>query len=88
MEITAWVLALVALFFMNEEAYQESLCLFRFIGFERCPGCGLGHAIHAALHFNFAESIQSHLFGIPAIGILLQRTLKLSFPIKTLTDEA
>ncbi len=66
-----WALALLFLFFMNTENESTSLCMFGFMGFKSCPGCGIGHAIHHTLHLNFIQSFNSHILGIPAtIGIL------------------
>jgi len=54
-----------------------SLCIFKLAGIDRCPGCGLGHSINAALHLDFARSLKLHPFGIIAIFILLHRIIKL-----------
>jgi hypothetical protein len=68
-----WLLVLVFLYCMDSSQQAPSLCLFKLIGFSSCPGCGIGHAIHYALHFNFSRSMAEHIFGIPAaIGILYQ----------------
>ena len=73
-EQVVWMFALVALFFMdlsNPASEAASFCIFNWAGFTSCPGCGLGHAIHHALHFNFKLSLTHHILGIPAtIGIL------------------
>lgn len=61
-----WTLALCFLFFMDMNTSSPSFCVFKFMGLPSCPGCGIGHAIHAALHFNFQESLREHLLGIPA----------------------
>jgi len=66
-----WSLALIFLFFMDTGNAGTSFCLFKAVGFNACAGCGLGHAIHHALHFNFIASINEHILGIPAtLGIL------------------
>lgn len=55
---------------MQPTEKSMSLCLLSNLGFTYCPGCGIGHAIHHVLHFQFKESFQSHFLGIPAtIGI-------------------
>jgi hypothetical protein len=55
---------------MNASEEANSFCIFKFIGFKSCMGCGIGHSIHHALHFEFRESIEDHLMGIPAtLGI-------------------
>jgi hypothetical protein len=43
------------------------------VGFRSCWGCGIGHAIHYALHLQFKQSFAEHVFGLPAaVGILYQ----------------
>ncbi|HPH84853.1 MAG TPA: DUF2752 domain-containing protein [Ferruginibacter sp.] len=59
-----------------------SLCFFKWIGFSSCPGCGIGHAIHHALHFEFDLSWQEHVLGIPATVILLMQIAKPFFKYK------
>jgi hypothetical protein len=66
-----WTIVLVMLFFMDRDSSSGSLCLFRFIGIENCPGCGIGHSMSEALHFNFSRSLETHLMGIPASFFLL-----------------
>ena len=80
-EVTMWITALIILFFMNG-TNDNSLCLFRFIGFTHCPGCGIGHAIHDALHFQFANSFKYHPLGIPAVIIIFMRIKQLLFTPK------
>lgn len=81
-ELTIWIAALTVLFFMKIDTHSPSLCLFRFLGFQHCPGCGLGHAISAALHLHFAASLQYHPLGIVAIIIILNRIKQLTFKPK------
>lgn len=82
LELVCWSGALILLFFMPVESAEPSLCLFRFIGFNSCPGCGIGHAIHYALHFDLVASFHEHLFGLPAVLIILYRIKQLSFAKK------
>lgn len=81
-ELLFWITGLILLFFMNTAGPEQSLCFFRFIGFEKCPGCGLGHAIKEALHFHLTQSFDAHFMGIPAILIILHRIVHLSKKIK------
>ena len=75
----------VLYFFGNNDVY--SLCLFKFMGFTICPGCGIGHAIHEALHFNFNSSFEHHVLGIPATIVLIFFILKsLLPPLKNLIN--
>jgi len=50
-----------------------SLCLFRWAGFDFCPGCGLGHSITWFFHGEVERSLRAHPLGIFAIAILLMR---------------
>ena len=45
---------------------MPSFCLFKLLGFKSCFGCGIGHSIYYTLHFNFRQSFQEHILGIPA----------------------
>jgi hypothetical protein len=66
-----WSVALMLLFSMDTTVNEPTLCIPRIFGFQYCPGCGIGHAIHHVLHFRFAQSLHEHWLGIPAtIGIL------------------
>ncbi len=74
-EAIVWSGALLLLFFMNPDG-GPSLCILKNVGFQWCPGCGLGHAIHHALHFNVTASLEAHLLGIPATLLLIYQTIK------------
>ena len=68
-----WLFALVFLFFMDPSKQSPSFCLFKLIGFQSCWGCGIGHAIHYALHLQWKQAFAEHVLGIPAaVGILYQ----------------
>jgi hypothetical protein len=70
-ETIIWGIALVLLFLMDTTAASFSFCIPSLLGFQYCPGCGIGHAIHHALHLRFAQSFQEHWLGLPAtMGIL------------------
>jgi len=81
LELIFWAGALLVLFFMST-GDSPSLCIFRFAGFSSCPGCGIGHSIHDALHLNFARSFSEHILGIPAVLIILHRIKQLLFTPK------
>ncbi len=80
-EVTVWITALIVLYSMNATD-NSSLCLFRFIGFFHCPGCGIGHAIHDALHLQLKNSFTHHPLGIPAVIIIFIRIKQLLFTPK------
>lgn len=73
-ELSFWVMALVSLALMNPLAEAHfSLCLFKFLGFRFCPGCGLGHSITWLFHGNVQESFKAHSMGIFALPVILYR---------------
>ena len=73
-----WLIALILLFFLPEGEGHYSLCPLNALGFLWCPGCGIGHALHHAMHFQFIESFKAHFFGLPALGIICFRIFSLS----------
>lgn len=81
-EAMVWGGALVLLFFMNPSDSGASLCILKNLGITWCPGCGLGHSIHHALHLNFATSFEEHVLGIPATIILIYQTIKSIYSTK------
>ena len=81
-EPVVWITALVLLFWMDTSRTGTSFCLFKAMGFAHCPGCGIGHAIHEALHLRFAASFHEHVLGIPAVAILIYTIIKSIFTIK------
>ena len=81
-ELLFWIAALGLLFFMDIRDNGESLCFFHWLGFNRCPGCGIGHSIHSAMHLQFTSSLQQHPLGIVAVLIIFNRIKQLSFPLK------
>ena len=77
-EVTAWITGIILLFLLNTES-DRTLCFFRFIGLTHCPGCGIGHAIHDALHLQLSTSFAHHPLGIPAVIIIFIRIKQLLF---------
>ncbi len=45
------------------------LCPVRLLTGHRCPGCGMGHAVVAAMRGDFAASFHLHPLGIPLLAI-------------------
>jgi hypothetical protein len=81
-ELLCWLAALTALFFMSENTSDHSLCFFSLVGFGDCPGCGLGHSIHYALHAKFSDSFHHHPLGIFAVIVIFIRIKQLVHPVK------
>lgn len=77
-ELIFWATALIALFTINPSQESHfSLCLFKNLGLQFCPGCGLGHSISYLLHGYLKASINAHPLGIIAFLIILNRIFQL-----------
>ncbi len=78
LELITWGAILIVLFFSNPLNHAFSLCPLDNLGFEYCPGCGLGRSCMHALNGNFVDSFYSHPLGIFAIFIIIFRILTLT----------
>src|SRR5687768_2582376 len=76
-ELSVWICALTALAIMPPSNTGFSFCIFRLMGFENCPGCGLGHAISHLFHGDISASFSAHPLGIFAVAVILIRIYKL-----------
>lgn len=78
-EIIFWISAIIGLTICNPFYHSHySLCLFKTLGFNFCPGCGLGHSISWLLHGNVSNSFHAHPLGILAVPIILFRIITLA----------
>jgi len=74
-EVIIWNGVLIVLASMDVES-GISFCLLKTLGLSWCPGCGIGHAMHYALHFEFAKSFDAHILGIPGVLIIFYQSCK------------
>jgi len=73
-----WIVSLIYLASLTDSNQQHfTICPLSNLGFEHCPGCGLGKSISMILHGNIFESFDYHLLGIPAFIIILFRIFQL-----------
>lgn len=77
-ELFFWLLALVLLATANPHEHHFSLCPLANLGFNWCPGCGLGRSITALFHGDIAASFAQHWLGIPAVILIGYRIYQLS----------
>jgi len=80
-EAGAWIVGLAALCISNPRAESViELCVFKWMGFSGCPGCGLGHAIGFLARGEWALAVESHWMSPVVVVVLLGRigTLLLS----------
>jgi hypothetical protein len=78
LELLIWVLAFFLLAMATPGDSHFTLCPLANLGWSWCPGCGLGRSIIHLLHGNFHQSFQQHWLAIPALAILISRTVQLS----------
>jgi hypothetical protein len=77
-ELIVWVTAITFLAVAPSSAVPHySWCLFKIIGINFCPGCGLGHSINYLFHGNLQASLSSHPLGLFAVIIIIYRIYRL-----------
>ncbi len=73
-EAICWIGGLVYLAAIDPYAsHHLSFCPLHNLGFDFCPGCGVGRAISLVLHGDVVGSFGAHPLGIPALIILVGR---------------
>ncbi|GAB5520997.1 MAG: hypothetical protein RhofKO_32480 [Rhodothermales bacterium] len=78
LEALIWTAGLIALACTNPNAPGLfDLCVFKWLGFSGCPGCGLGHAIAHLFRGEWLASWQAHPLGVPALLVLVGRIVTL-----------
>lgn len=69
-----WIASLLYLaLFVNPYETHFTICPLSNLGFEHCPGCGLGNSIALIFRGQFTQSFETHNLGIPALLIILHR---------------
>jgi hypothetical protein len=78
-EAIIWLTGLITLFFLNPSPENHfTICPFHHLGFEFCPGCGLGRSISLFFHGEIIQSLKAHPLGIFAVIVLSFRIFNLS----------
>jgi hypothetical protein len=76
-EAVIWISALIFLAFSNPAVHHYSICPLDNLGISYCPGCGLGRSIGYFFRFDFKSSFLAHPLGIPAVFLLIFRSVKI-----------
>ena len=78
-EAIVWTagLLILALYDPHQQEHM-SICVFNNLGFQYCPGCGLGRSISYFLRGDIMMSLTAHPIGIAAALILVYRIYKSS----------
>lgn len=79
-EAIIWFLGLLFLGF-NQSHF--TICPLRLLGFEHCPGCGLGLSIHYLFSFSIKESFNTHPLGPVALLVIMHRIYSLQIGLIT-----
>jgi hypothetical protein len=78
LEAFIWICGLLYLIVINiPEATHFTICPISNLGFDFCPGCGLGNSISYLFRGNFEASFYSHPLGFLAFLIILNRIISL-----------
>lgn len=72
-EWIALISGLLLMAMMDPMNQASSLCLIDWLGFEFCPGCGLGTSISFAARGELSASLNAHPLGLLAVVIILGR---------------
>jgi len=85
LEVLIWLGGFIFLATLDPALEHPILCPLGRLGFDFCPGCGLGRSVSMLLHGDIPGSLQLHPLGIPAAFILLNRILfLLRHPVRSL----
>jgi hypothetical protein len=75
-EALVWILGLAYLIFVHSPGETHfTICPLANLGFEFCPGCGLGNSISYIFKGDFVASFHSHPLGIFALLIITLRII-------------
>jgi hypothetical protein len=73
-EAVIWLSGLLILALINVDGTSHlTICPFKNLGIDFCPGCGLGKSIHYLLHLEINQSLNAHPLGIFTFAVLARR---------------
>ncbi len=76
-ELIFWTMGLIYLFINSLAQTDLSFCPVKHLGFNWCPGCGLGKSISYLFNFQIINSLKTHPLGIFALIVISYRILTL-----------
>ena len=78
LEAAIWIGALLYLaFLLTPGKTHFTICPINNLGFDFCPGCGLGNSISLIFQGEIYNSFLSHPLGILALTVLIIRIIQL-----------
>ena len=76
LEASVWIAGLIFLFFLHDPTGSHfTICPLKNLGFDFCPGCGLGNSISFLFRGDLISSFHSHPLGIFALIIITIRII-------------
>jgi hypothetical protein len=75
-EALMWIGALIFLAVSDPAHHHYTLCPISNLGFDFCPGCGLGRSISYFFRLDIVASVMTHPLGIPAVILLIHRSIQ------------
>ncbi len=73
-EALIWISGILVLALIDVNGSSHfSVCPFKNIGIDFCPGCGLGKSIHYLLSLEIEKSLNTHPLGLFAFTVLVRR---------------
>jgi len=77
-EAIVWICGLVYLACIDPHTtHHLTICPLKLLGFDHCPGCGLGLSISYLLHGDLVDSWNAHPLGLFALPVLFWRIFSL-----------
>ncbi len=77
-EAFIWILGMFYLIFIHIPGESHfTICPLANLGFEFCPGCGLGNSISFLFRGDLIASFQSHPLGIFAFTVIFVRIISI-----------
>ena len=77
-EALIWISGLIILAFIKADSSTHfTICPFKNLGIDFCPGCGLGKSIHYLMNLRIQESLNAHPLGIFSFAVLVRRIYEL-----------
>jgi len=78
LEAGIWIGALLYLAFLHNPAENHfTICPINNLGYDFCPGCGLGNSISRIFEGEIYNSFLSHPLGLLALTVLIIRIIQL-----------
>jgi putative copper export protein len=78
LEAAIWIGALLYLAFVHTPGETHfTICPINNLGFDFCPGCGLGNSISLIFQGEIYNSFLSHPLGLLALTVLIIRIIQL-----------